>query len=193
MALPGNRFKSAVWERILLLANEWRQEAAAFVDDPSYKPRRLGTFTYDLMALCDSQGTIDTSLLWDMKCQIDIQSGKTRSGRRVRQAELEAKMMRCVGVLDRLQLLGTAEPAAIEDQGGDGIEWSKPVGYTDLRKALGVSHNTLKARLVDSAEPVVGRVRYKAPPRARKIQVVVTDLPADLQAKFRRRGKQASK
>jgi hypothetical protein len=72
------------------------------------------------------------------------------------------------------------------------LEWSKPVAYRDLRTALNISQNTLKSRLVNGAEPVVGMIRYKGPKNAKKIQVVVPDLPADLQARFRRTGRQAS-
>lgn len=73
---------------------------------------------------------------------------------------------------------------------GDGLEWSKPIGYKDLRKALAISQNTLKSRLVDGRDPVEGKIRYIAPmPTARKIQVVVSDLPADLQTRFRRSSK----
>ena len=91
-----------------------------------------------------------------------------------------------------LRRIEAAALLAVGDQ-DDTIEWSKPVGYTDLRKALGVAHNTLKKRLVESIKPVVGKYRYKAPPNARLIQVVVSDLPADVQSRFRRTGKQASK
>jgi hypothetical protein len=49
-----------------------------------------------------------------------------------------------------------------------------------------ISHNTLKARLVDSVDPVVGMIRYKGLKNAKKIQIVVSDLPADLQGMFRR-------
>jgi hypothetical protein len=66
------------------------------------------------------------------------------------------------------------------------LEWSKPVAYKALRTAMHISHNTLKARLVDSVDPVVGMIRYKGLKNAKKIQIVVSDLPADLQGMFRR-------
>jgi hypothetical protein len=72
------------------------------------------------------------------------------------------------------------------------LEWSKPVAYKALRTALHISHNALKARLVDSAEPVVGMIRYKGPKNAKKIQIVVPDLPVALQGMFRRTRSQAS-
>jgi hypothetical protein len=90
--------------------------------------------------------------------------------------------------------------AVVEDQAGSKrevippvevvLEWSKLVGYKDLRTALGTrSQNTLKKRLVESTEPVAGKIRYQAVPKAHLIQVVVSDLPADLQTRFRRAGK----
>ena len=85
------------------------------------------------------------------------------------------------------------EDQADEDQ-EDRLEWSKPVGYKVLRKTLGdISQKTLKARLVESSGSVVGKIRYKAPhAKARLIQVVVSDLPADEQARFRQTSRQAS-
>ena len=80
------------------------------------------------------------------------------------------------------QVVGKPE----EDQADrNKLDWSNPVGYKVLRTVLGkISQNTLKARLVVSTEPVVGKIRYKAPPKARLIQVVVSDLPADAQTRF---------
>ena len=80
----------------------------------------------------------------------------------------------------------------VEDQGGGNVEWSKLVPYKDLREALVLSQNALKSRLVDSTSPVKGKIRYQAPPGARKIQVSVADLPKDLQVRFRKTSKQAS-
>jgi hypothetical protein len=91
--------------------------------------------------------------------------------------------------------LGSPPASANSDQregnGGDSnLEWSKPVSYKSLRDALTISQNTLKARLVKSKKPVEGKIRYTAPTKtAKKIQVVVIDLPSDLQARFRRSSK----
>ena len=83
--------------------------------------------------------------------------------------------------------------ATADDDDRSRLEWSKLVGYKDPGPSLGkISHNTLKRRLTDSAEPVAGKIRYKAVPKARLIQVVVSDLPVDVQARFRQIGKQAS-
>lgn len=86
-------------------------------------------------------------------------------------------------------------PAAGQPDGRDGelaktIEWSKPISKKDLFTMLGISRNTLNTRLITGAEPVAGQIRYQAPERARKIQVAVCDLPADLQKRFRKGSKQ---
>jgi len=94
--------------------------------------------------------------------------------RRERQRELDAATE------------ATARAAAVPD---DSIEWSRLVGYKDVREALRISHNTLKDRLIEGSKPVAGRIRHKkAKPTSRKIQVVIADLPADVQARFRSKG-----
>jgi hypothetical protein len=69
-------------------------------------------------------------------------------------------------------------------------QWTKPIAKKDLREALNISRNTLNARLTKGIEPVPGKIRYQAPERARKIQVAISDLPADAQTKFCKSGKQ---
>jgi hypothetical protein len=70
-------------------------------------------------------------------------------------------------------------------------EWSRPVGKQELQKMLGpISRNTLNSRLVEGATPAHGKIRYQAPAHARKIQVAVNDLPADVQTRFRKSAKQ---
>jgi len=121
------------------------------------------------------------------------------------EAAVVEKLERAIELLSRFE--EQAGGTAVDDQAGgkppedqadedqeDRLEWSKPVGYKVLRKTLGdISQKTLKARLVESSGSVVGKIRYKAPhAKARLIQVVVSDLPADEQARFRQTSRQAS-
>ena len=78
-----------------------------------------------------------------------------------------------------------AEATARKNQ----IEWSKPIGKAELQKMLAISRNTLKSRLVEGDSPACGKIRYQSPKGARKIQVAVCDLPADLQMRFRKNSK----
>ncbi len=66
------------------------------------------------------------------------------------------------------------------------VQWTKPMNMKELRKALGVSHNTLKKRLVRGQTPEQGKYRCIGEgPHPRIIQVAIDDLPAKLQAKYR--------
>jgi len=69
------------------------------------------------------------------------------------------------------------------------LEWSDLISYKELRTVLKISHNTLKSRLVEGEEPADNKIRFKSAKNARKIQVVVSDLSTNLQARFRRSGK----
>lgn len=144
--------------------------------------------------------------LWDIASEQDVWNGKL--------IDAVAVVNKCLSLEDvyRLQSLCDQEHARAVDRlnanehrtpshadkqtstaagsAGDGLEWSKPVAYADLRKALTLSQNTLKTRLVEGHDPVEGKIRYRTPtPKARKIQVVVSDLPTDLQPRFRRSSK----
>jgi len=106
-------FKSQQWEELLVIADQWRQVAAAYVDDPTEQPSRLGTLTYRLMNLCDEHTRIDTAPFWDFWRQVEVQTGRSALGSKVSQQAMETLLMRCVGLLDRLRLLGiTTEPPA---------------------------------------------------------------------------------
>ncbi len=66
------------------------------------------------------------------------------------------------------------------------VEWSKPITKKALQVKLLISRNTLNKRLTEGALSAAGKIRFQAPQNARKIQVAVNDLPADLQTEFRK-------
>jgi hypothetical protein len=129
-------------------------------------------------------------LVWEYReCKADV-------------PDLEAEITReCMHAVKTIDADGEAKDHSrkppdnaptVQHQESDKLEWSPLISYKALRTDLLISQNTLKARLVEGDKPVVGQIRYKAPPNARKIQIVVSDLPADSQTKFRRTDKQAS-
>jgi len=68
----------------------------------------------------------------------------------------------------------------------DTLEWSTILGQKEIRGILQVCQNTLKKRLIEGVQPVQGKIRFRRPtPTARKIQVVVGDLPGKVQSRFR--------
>ena len=102
-----NRFKSQAWEQIVTKAEQWRNLATQYADDPTDYPKELGHLTHELIYLCDEHAGIDTSLFWDTWQQIERQVGKSSIGRRISKAELESKIMACVGLVERLIRRGT--------------------------------------------------------------------------------------
>jgi hypothetical protein len=92
-----------------------------------------------------------------------------------------------LNVLDQVEEELPPTPA---DEGSHTPEWSKPIAKKKLREMLGISANTLNSRLIKGDTPAHGKIRYQAPAHARKIQVAVADLPAEVQTRFRKSAKQ---
>jgi hypothetical protein len=118
-------FKTDRWKKIIHFAEQWREEAGNYINDPAMFPtRKLGYITQQLIQLCDSEGLhIDTAPLIDLSCQIDVQQGKSSLGRVVSQKNLLERMTRCVWILDRLFFMGS-----VKDNPADSI----PLGEREL-------------------------------------------------------------
>lgn len=111
-------FKNDRWKKILLIAEQWREEAIGCVDEPKMflSTSTLGSLTYDLVQLCDAEGLhIDTAPLYNLSLQIDIQRGRSDRGRKIPPKALQERLMQCVGILERLHLLGTTNEKPIND------------------------------------------------------------------------------
>jgi hypothetical protein len=63
--------------------------------------------------------------------------------------------------------------------------WSRPIPKVELREALNVCANTLKRRLTTSDTPIPGKIRYRGPQGARKIECVIDDLPDAIRPKLK--------
>ena len=151
-------FKSDAWREIILVCEAWRQEACTHVDDDlgAWPIDKLGVNADKIVGFCDQEGVsqlVDPSPLLRLSNKIRHHHPMTkvfgdgpRVGREPSQDDLEDMMVECVGVLDRLQALGTMETP------------EKPtdlITFKEVLSLVSVSEGTLRRRKKDWPASVV--------------------------------------
>ncbi len=108
-------FKSAEWQRILRIAEQWKEQAKWYVGDRQPVSKDFGVWTDELVRWCDEHTHLDSGPLWELYTHATDFASTTGRRRKPTQQQLDSLAAKVIGVLDRLHNVGTvAKPPTVQ-------------------------------------------------------------------------------